>query len=104
MSGVRGINKVILIGHCGQNPEIRYMTSGNSVVNLSIATSDRWKDNSGQIQERTEWHKLVFFNKLADIVNQYVKKGSKIYIEGSLRTSQYEKEIIRRTQKTRKKA
>lgn len=89
----KGVNKVILIGNLGRDPETRYMPSGGAVTNVTIATSDSWKDkNSGQVQERTEWHKVVFFNKLAEIAGQYLKKGSKVYIEGALRTRQYEKD------------
>ena len=87
----RGINKVIIVGNCGQDPETRYMPSGGAVTNLSLATSESWKDkNTGEQQERTEWHRVVFFNRLAEIVEQYVKKGSKIYIEGSLRTRKWQ--------------
>ena len=87
----RGINKVIIVGNCGQDPETRYMPSGGAVTNLSLATSESWKDkNTGDQQERTEWHRVVFFNRLAEIVEQYVKKGSKIYIEGSLRTRKWQ--------------
>jgi len=92
----RGINKVILVGNVGKDPEVRHMPSGGSVVKLSVATSEAWKDNDGQVQERTEWHRVVFFSKLADIVAEYVKKGSKLYLEGSLKTSQYEKDGITR--------
>ncbi len=87
----RGINKVILVGNCGQDPETRYMPSGGAVTNLSVATSESWKDkNTGDQQERTEWHRVVFFNRLAEIVEQYVKKGSKLYVEGSLRTRKWQ--------------
>tara|TARA_R110000751_G_scaffold189990_2_gene295877 strand:+ start:218 stop:598 length:381 start_codon:yes stop_codon:yes gene_type:complete len=92
----KGVNKVILIGNCGQNPIANKTANGVSVVKLSIATSESWKDSNGQQQERTEWHNVVFFNKLADIVNQYVRKGSKIYAEGTLKTSTYEKDGITR--------
>lgn len=86
----RGINKVILIGNLGADPEARYMTNGNAVVSVNVATSTSWKDKqSGETQERTEWHRVVFFNRLAEIVNEYLKKGSKIYIEGSLRTRKW---------------
>ena len=86
----KGINKVILVGNCGQDPETRDIQSG-AVTNLSIATSESWKDkNTGDQQERTEWHRVVFFGKLAEIVAQYVKKGSKLYIEGSLRTRKWQ--------------
>ena len=87
----RGINKVIIVGNCGQDPETRYMPSGGAVTNLSLATSESWKDkNTGDQQERTEWHRVVFFNRLAEIVQQYVKKGSKVYVEGSLRTRKWQ--------------
>lgn len=87
----RGVNKVILVGNCGQDPEVRYMPSGGAVTNLSLATSESWKDkNTGDQQERTEWHRIVFFNRLAEIVEQYVKKGTKLYVEGSLRTRKWQ--------------
>lgn len=87
----RGINKVIIIGNLGQDPETRYMPSGGAVTNVSIATSESWKDkNSGQHQERTEWHRVVFFNRLAEIAAQYLKKGAKVYVEGSLRTRKWQ--------------
>lgn len=87
----RGINKVILIGNLGQDPETRFMPSGGAVTNVSLATSESWKDkNSGQMQERTEWHRVVFFNRLAEIAGEYLKKGSKVYIEGSLRTRKWQ--------------
>jgi single-strand DNA-binding protein len=89
----RGVNKVILVGNVGQDPEVRYMPNGNAVANLSVATSETWKDkNTGDQQEKTEWHRLVFFNRLAEIVEQYVKKGSKIYIEGRLQTRSWEQD------------
>ncbi|MBK1719308.1 single-stranded DNA-binding protein [Thiocystis violacea] len=87
----RGVNKVILIGNLGADPEVRYMPSGDAVANVRIATSDSWKDrNTGEMQERTEWHNVVFFGKLAEIVKQYVRKGSKIYVEGKLRTRKWQ--------------
>ena len=89
----RGINKVILVGNLGNDPETRSMPNGSAVTNISIATTESWKDkNSGQQQERTEWHRIVFFNRLAEIAGQYLKKGSSVYIEGSLRTNQWEKD------------
>ncbi|MFZ5757568.1 MAG: single-stranded DNA-binding protein [Pseudomonadota bacterium] len=89
----KGINKVILIGNLGRDPETKYLPSGGAVTNVALATSESWKDKqSGQQQERTEWHRVVFFNKLAEIAGQYLKKGSKVYIEGSLRTRQWEKD------------
>ena len=85
------INKVILIGNLGADPETRYMPNGNAVANISVATSDAWKDrNTGENQERTEWHRVVFFGKLAEIVGQYLKKGSKIYLEGRLQTRKWQ--------------
>ncbi|MCW8885547.1 MAG: single-stranded DNA-binding protein [Motiliproteus sp.] len=86
----RGVNKVILIGNLGQDPETRYMPNGNAVTNVTVATSDSWKDKDGQQQERTEWHRIVFFGKLAEIAGQYTKKGSKIYVEGVLRTRKWQ--------------
>jgi single-strand DNA-binding protein len=87
----RGINKVILVGNCGQDPETKYMPSGGAVTNLSIATSESWKDKqTGQPQERTEWHRVVFFNRLAEIAGEYLRKGSQVYIEGSLRTRKWQ--------------
>ena len=87
----RGVNKVIIVGNCGQDPETRFMPSGGAVTNLSIATSESWKDkSSGEQQERTEWHRVVFFNRLAEIAGEYVKKGSKLYVEGSLRTRKWQ--------------
>ena len=92
MSMARGVNKVILVGNCGQDPETRVIPStGASVTNLSVATSESWKDKvTGDQQERTEWHKVVFFNRLAEIAGEYVRKGSKLYIEGSLRTRKWQ--------------
>lgn len=87
----RGINKVILVGNCGQDPETRYTPSGTAITNLSIATSDVWKDKqSGQQQERTEWHRVVFFNRLAEIAGEYLRKGSKVYVEGRLQTRKWQ--------------
>lgn len=87
----RGINKVILIGNLGADPETRYMPSGGAVTNINVATSETWKDKqTGQPQERTEWHRCVFFNRLAEIAGEYLKKGSKVYIEGSLRTRKWQ--------------
>ena len=93
----RGVNKVILIGNLGADPETRFMPSGGAVTNVRLATSESWKDRqSGQMQERTEWHRVVFFNRLAEIVEQYVKKGSKLYIEGRLQTRSWEQDGIKR--------
>jgi len=85
----KGINKVIIVGNCGQDPETREIPNG-SVANLTVATSESWKGKDGTNQERTEWHRVAFFGKLAEIVAQYVKKGSKVYIEGSLRTRKWQ--------------
>ena len=86
----RGVNKVILIGNLGQDPEVRYMPNGNAVANCSLATSDSWKDKqTGETRERTEWHRVVFFGKL-EIVGQYLKKGSKVYVEGRLQTRKWQ--------------
>lgn len=87
----RGINKVILVGNLGADPETRFMPSGDAVTNLRIATSETWTDrNTGQKQERTEWHRVVLFKKLAEIANEYLKKGAQVYIEGSLRTRKWQ--------------
>jgi len=87
----RGINKVILVGHLGADPETRYMPSGSAVTNLRLATSDSWKDkNTGEQQERTEWHRVAMFNRLAEIAAEYLRKGSQVYIEGSLRTRKWQ--------------
>lgn len=89
----RGVNKVILVGNVGADPEVRYLPSGAPVANVRLATSASWKDKqSGEREERTEWHRVVFFNRLAEIVGEYVRKGSQIYLEGSLRTRTYEKD------------
>ncbi len=89
----RGINKVILIGNLGRDPETRYTQSGGAVTQFSVATSDSWRDrNSGEQQERTEWHNVVCFQRLAEIAGEYLRKGSKVYIEGSLRTSSWEQD------------
>ncbi len=87
----RGINKVILVGHLGADPETRYMPSGGAVTNLRIATSDSWKDKTtGQQQERTEWHNVVMFQRLAEIAAEYLRKGSQVYIEGRIRTRKWQ--------------
>ena len=87
----RGINKVILVGHLGKDPEVKYLPSGSAVANVTIATSESWKDKqSGDKQERTEWHNVVFFGKLAEIVGEYLKKGAQAYVEGSLRTRKWQ--------------
>ncbi|WP_421722592.1 single-stranded DNA-binding protein [Alloalcanivorax xenomutans] len=87
----RGVNKVILIGRLGADPETRFMPSGGAVTNFTLATSEQWKDKqTGQPQERTEWHKCVAFNKLGDICGEYLKKGAHVYVEGSLRTRKWQ--------------
>ncbi|KTC90851.1 single-stranded DNA-binding protein [Fluoribacter dumoffii] len=87
----RGINKVILIGNVGVDPDVRYLPNGNAVTTLSIATSEAWKDKAtGEKQERTEWHRVVCFNRLGEIAGEYVRKGSKLYVEGSLRTRKWQ--------------
>jgi single-strand DNA-binding protein len=87
----RGINKVILVGNLGADPETRAMPSGGSVTNISIATQESWKDkNTGDQQERTEWHKVVFFGRLAEIAGEYLNKGSQVYVEGKLRTQKWQ--------------
>ncbi len=86
-----GVNKVILVGNLGKDPEVKYMPSGDAVANITLATSDTWKDkNSGEKKEKTEWHRVVFFGKLAEIAGQYLKKGSKIYVEGQLQTRKWQ--------------
>ena len=92
----RGINRVILIGRLGQSPEVRYSTQGTAVCNLSLATGESWKDKQGQQQERTEWHRIVLYGKLAEIAGQYLSKGSKVYVEGRLQTREWEKDGIKR--------
>lgn len=86
----RGVNKVILIGNIGQDPEIRNTPSGVTVASLSLATSESWKGQDGEKQERTEWHRLVAYRKLAEIIGEYVKKGAKLYIEGKLQTRKWQ--------------
>jgi len=89
----RGINKVIIVGNLGRDPETRYLPSGGAVTNVSVATSTSWRDrDSGEQKERTEWHRIVFFNRLAEIASEYLKRGSKIYLEGELRTREWERE------------
>jgi single-strand DNA-binding protein len=92
----KGINKVILIGNVGQDPEVKYMPNGKAVANATLATSESWKGQDGQQQEKTEWHRLVFFGKLAEIVGEYVKKGSKLYVEGKLQTRSWEQDGVKR--------
>lgn len=86
----RGVNKVILVGNIGQDPEVRYMPNGNAVANLTLATSESWKDQQGQLQERTEWHKLTMYRRLAEIAGEYLRKGSQIYVEGKLQTRKWQ--------------
>jgi single-strand DNA-binding protein len=85
----RGINKVILVGNLGNDPEVRYSQSGSAITTLSVATSESWKDKDGNQQERTEWHRVKAFGRLAEIMGEYLKKGRQVYIEGSLRTEKY---------------
>ena len=87
-----GVNKVIVVGNLGNDPETRSLPNGDAVTNISVATSESWKDSTGNKQERTEWHNIVFFKRLAEISAQYLVKGSKIYVEGQLRTSNWEKD------------
>ena len=84
------LNKVQLIGHLGDNPEVRSTQSGTAVVNVSVVTNEQWTDRQGEKQERTEWHRIVFWDKLADIVGQYLEKGSRIYVEGRIETREWE--------------
>ncbi len=87
----KGVNKVILIGHLGQDPEIHYMPSGGAVANLTLATSESWRDKqTGEMKEKTEWHRVVIFGKLAEIAGEYLRKGSQVYIEGSLQTRKWQ--------------
>ncbi|MFQ0972408.1 single-stranded DNA-binding protein [Gilliamella sp. BG6] len=87
----RGINKVILVGNLGQDPEVRYMSNGNAVANISIATSETWKDKqTNESREKTEWHRVVVFGKLAEIAGEYLKKGSQVYLEGQLQTRKWQ--------------
>jgi len=91
------LNKASIIGHLGQDPEMRYMPDGTATAAVSIATTDKWKDKkSGEAKEKTEWHRVVFFGKLAEVVGEYVKKGSQIYVEGKLRTRSWDKDGITR--------
>jgi len=87
----RGVNKAIIVGNLGRDPEVRYTANGSAVANVTIATSESWKDKqSGERQERTEWHRVVFFGRLAEIAEEYLKKGSQVYIEGSIRTQKWQ--------------
>jgi single-strand DNA-binding protein len=90
------VNKVILIGTLGRDPEVRYAPSGDAIANVSLATSEQWKDKSGEKQQKTEWHRISFFGRQAEIVGEYLKKGSQIYVEGRLQTREWEKDGIKR--------
>ncbi|WP_434598686.1 single-stranded DNA-binding protein (plasmid) [Pseudomonas sp. R4-76] len=93
----RGINKVILVGTCGQDPDVRYLPNGNAVTNLSLATSEQWTDKqTNQKVEKTEWHRVSLFGKVAEIAGEYLRKGSQVYIEGKLQTREWEKDGIKR--------
>jgi len=93
----RGINKVILVGSLGQDPETKYLPSGSAVCNFSVATSESWKDKqTGEQKEQTEWHRIVVFNRLAEVCGEYLRKGSKAYIEGQLRTRSWEQDGVKR--------
>jgi single-strand DNA-binding protein len=93
----RGVNKVILVGTCGQDPEVRHLPNGNAVTNLSLATSEQWTDKqTGQKVEKTEWHRVSLFGKVAEIAGEYLRKGSQVYIEGKLQTREWEKDGIKR--------
>ena len=83
------VNKVILVGNLGRDPEVRYMPSGDAIANISVATTDTWKDKNGEKQEKTEWHRVAFFGKLAEIAGEYLKKGSQVYVEGRLQTRKW---------------
>jgi len=84
------VNKVILIGNLGRDPETRYMPEGGAITNISIATTEKWKDKNGDMQEKTEWHRVAFFGKLAEIAGEYLKKGSQVYVEGRLQTRKWQ--------------
>ena len=85
-----GVNKAIILGNVGNDPEMKYLPNGDAVANISVATSESWKDKQGQKQERTEWHRIVAYRKLAEIISDYIKKGSKIYIEGKIQTRKWQ--------------
>lgn len=87
---MRGVNKAIIIGTCGQDPETRYLPNGNAVTNVTVATNEAWKDKDGNKQERTEWHRVCFFGKVAEIAGQYLRKGAQVYIEGKLQTRKWQ--------------
>lgn len=87
----RGVNKAIIVGNVGQDPEVRYTPSGSAIAEISVATSEQWKDKtSGEKQERTEWHRITFFGRLAEVVGEYVRKGTQLYVEGSIRTEKWQ--------------
>lgn len=93
----RGVNRVILVGTLGQDPEVKYLTNGNAVCNLSLATSEEWKDKqTGEKKSKTEWHRVVMFGKIAEIAGEYCRKGSQVYIEGKLETREWEKDGVKR--------
>jgi single-strand DNA-binding protein len=87
---VASVNKVILVGNLGRDPEVRYTPDNSAITNVSIATTDVWRDKSGEKQERTEWHRVAFFGKLAEIAGEYLKKGSQVYVEGRLQTRKWQ--------------
>ena len=93
---MRGVNKAIIVGNVGSDPDIRYTQSGAAVVNFSVATNERWKDDKGETQERTEWHRVVAFGTPAEFVAEYLKKGAVVYVEGKIKTEQWEKDGERR--------
>lgn len=94
---MRGVNKVIILGTLGQDPEVKYLTNGNAVCNLSLATSEEWKDKqTGEKKSKTEWHRVVMFGKIAEIAGEYCRKGSQVYIEGKLETREWEKDGVKR--------
>jgi single-strand DNA-binding protein len=84
------VNKVIIVGNLGRDPETRYMPEGGAITNISVATTDKWKDKNGEMQEKTEWHRVAFFGKLAEIAGEYLKKGSQVYVEGRLQTRKWQ--------------
>jgi single-strand DNA-binding protein len=90
------VNKVIIIGNLGRDPETRYMPDGGAITNISVATTEQWKDKNGEKQEKTEWHRVAFFGKLAEIAGEYLKKGSQVYVEGRLQTREWEKDGVKR--------
>jgi single-strand DNA-binding protein len=84
------VNKVIIVGNLGRDPETRYMPEGGAITNISVATTEKWKDKNGEMQEKTEWHRVAFFGKLAEIAGEYLKKGSQVYVEGRLQTRKWQ--------------